>query len=251
MCNCIFQHDKFPDSSAKRFILQHPNRGMMNFKIEQELGLRIKSNAIVGIYGGNSDFPPNITHFKWLKIIRDEAVNITFRPSAIRYISTNHSFCCQGFSQMIPPNSFVHMFCHNPECHVMVEVSDQVEDVDGNECSNRVEESLPLALPLKDDNKAVVLFPTTQEVKQKCDSRCFEHGSCDNGNCTCSIGWNGKHCTIQGCHMGCHGNGECVREEDKWQCQCNTGWEGKDCSFATELICDDGLDNDGGKICFF
>jgi len=29
-----------------------------------------------------------------------------------------------------------------------------------------------------------------------CDARCGNHGQCKNGSCICSVGYNGKYCTL-------------------------------------------------------
>jgi hypothetical protein len=32
--------------------------------------------------------------------------------------------------------------------------------------------------------------------QRACHPRCTEHGTCRDGKCECSPGWNGEHCTI-------------------------------------------------------
>jgi len=32
--------------------------------------------------------------------------------------------------------------------------------------------------------------------QRACHPRCNEHGTCRDGKCECSPGWNGEHCTI-------------------------------------------------------
>lgn len=60
-------------------------------------------------------------------------------------------------------------------------------------------------------------------------------------------GWNGKHCTLEGCPGGCSGHGQCgVHSEGAWECRCYDGWDGKDCSVPMEQNCNDGKDNDKG-----
>lgn len=81
-----------------------------------------------------------------------------------------------------------------------------------------------------------------------CDQRCNEHGQCKNGTCLCVTGWNGKHCTLEGCPNLCSGHGQCrVNVDNAWECQCSDGWFGRDCSVQLELNCNDGRDNDKGK----
>ena len=82
-----------------------------------------------------------------------------------------------------------------------------------------------------------------------CDQRCNEHGQCKNGTCLCVTGWNGKHCTLEGCPNLCSGHGQCrVNVDNAWECQCSDGWFGRDCSVQLELNCNDGRDNDKGKL---
>lgn len=67
------------------------------------------------------------------------------------------------------------------------------------------------------------------------------------GTCLCVSGWNGKHCTLEGCPGGCSGHGQCgVHSEGAWECRCYDGWDGKDCSVPMEQNCNDGKDNDKG-----
>ena len=77
--------------------------------------------------------------------------------------------------------------------------------------------------------------------------RCSLHGQCKNGTCLCVTGWNGRHCTIQGCPATCSGHGACRSSfSGEWRCQCEAGWDGADCATRLETQCGDGLDNDGG-----
>lgn len=84
---------------------------------------------------------------------------------------------------------------------------------------------------------------------KQCDPRCNEHGQCKNGTCLCVTGWNGKHCTIEGCPNSCSGHGQCRFNGDgMWECRCDNGWDGPDCSLLLEQNCNDGRDNDKGNI---
>ena len=88
-----------------------------------------------------------------------------------------------------------------------------------------------------------------------CDPRCSYHGTCHDGDCTCDQGWQGSHCTLDGCPNACNGNGKCqkiqvqlqMKKKVTWSCQCNDNWTGEDCGIQLENVCDDGIDNDGGK----
>lgn len=91
---------------------------------------------------------------------------------------------------------------------------------------------------------------------------CNEHGQCKNGTCLCTAGWNGKHCTLEGCPRECSKHGQCKQASSAsssasssllvdaggWSCRCEKGWEGIDCNVALELDCDDGRDNDGDGL---
>lgn len=80
-----------------------------------------------------------------------------------------------------------------------------------------------------------------------CDARCNEHGQCKNGTCLCVTGWNGKHCTLEGCPASCSNHGQCrVSGEGLWECRCYDAWDGADCSVALEQNCSDNKDNDKG-----
>ena len=88
--------------------------------------------------------------------------------------------------------------------------------------------------------------------------RCELHGQCKNGTCLCVTGWNGRHCTIQGCPRMCSDHGRCTTGHfslpgagalsGDWRCECDLGWDGADCATRLETQCGDGVDNDGGEI---
>ena len=62
------------------------------------------------------------------------------------------------------------------------------------------------------------------------------------------IGWNGKHCTIEGCPSNCNGHGQCKANNAlEWECLCDSGWYGAGCYIYLEQDCSDRKDNDGGK----
>jgi hypothetical protein len=81
---------------------------------------------------------------------------------------------------------------------------------------------------------------------QTCDLRCSAHGVCSNGTCLCTNGWNGKHCTLEGCPGNCNGHGTCTMPtyQMAWECMCQTGWYGPGCNIELEQRCDDKVDND-------
>ena len=75
------------------------------------------------------------------------------------------------------------------------------------------------------------------------------HGQCKNGTCLCVTGWNGKHCTLQGCPQQCSNHGTCKADFlRQWRCHCNKGWEGEACDVKLETRCDDGYDNDNDGL---
>lgn len=80
--------------------------------------------------------------------------------------------------------------------------------------------------------------------------RCNEHGQCKNGTCLCVTGYNGRHCTLEGCLNGCSGHGQCRASGSgsagAWECRCYDGWDGPDCNIPVEQVCNDGRDNDKG-----
>lgn len=78
-------------------------------------------------------------------------------------------------------------------------------------------------------------------------TRCADHGQCKNGTCLCVTGWNGKHCTLEGCPNSCSGHGQCKANfEGLWECKCHQGWTGAECSVMMEQNCQDAKDNDKG-----
>lgn len=86
-------------------------------------------------------------------------------------------------------------------------------------------------------------------ISDKLVIRCNEHGQCKNGTCLCVTGWNGKHCTQEGCPNTCSGHGQCrVNADSLWECRCSDGWDGRDCSVLLEQNCNDGRDNDKGNL---
>ena len=66
------------------------------------------------------------------------------------------------------------------------------------------------------------------------------------------LGWNGKHCTLEGCPSNCNGHGQCKANNVlEWECLCDSGWYGAGCNIYLEQDCSDRKDNDGGKPCLF
>ena len=102
------------------------------------------------------------------------------------------------------------------------------------------------------------------------------NGRCnDRGKCICSLGFQGRFCTISACANNCSSHGQCVpvkidqtttnivvgNEDDEmdeeldnqnieYKCTCSIDWTGTDCSFRFERNCADDLDNDNGKFLF-
>ena len=61
-------------------------------------------------------------------------------------------------------------------------------------------------------------------------------------------GWNGKHCTLEGCPKGCSGHGQCKTNHAlEWECWCDSGWFGAGCDIPLERDCSDRRDIDQGK----
>ena len=66
--------------------------------------------------------------------------------------------------------------------------------------------------------------------------------------CYFSLGYNGKHCTLEGCPNNCNDNGQCkISHLGEWEGWCEEGWFGKGCDIYLEQDCSDRKDNDGGK----
>ena len=61
------------------------------------------------------------------------------------------------------------------------------------------------------------------------------------------LGWNGKHCTLEGCPKGCNAHGQCKTNHAlEWECWCDSGWFGPGCDIPMEQDCSDRKDNDQG-----
>ena len=82
---------------------------------------------------------------------------------------------------------------------------------------------------------------------QLCHPRCEKHGQCVNGSCICQQGWNGRHCSLEGCGQGCGGHGTCRHQGAGWACSCHDGWGGDTCQRRQETDCQDEIDNDKGE----
>ena len=53
------------------------------------------------------------------------------------------------------------------------------------------------------------------------------------------------------CPRNCSNHGECIRvSNQESRCQCDSPFTGSDCASGTEMICNDGIDNDAGPIRF-
>ncbi|KAL0972664.1 hypothetical protein UPYG_G00192610 [Umbra pygmaea] len=95
------------------------------------------------------------------------------------------------------------------------------------------------------------------KAAKACHPRCNEHGTCKDGKCECSPGWNGDFCSIahyldkvvkEGCPGLCTGNGRCTLGNGGWYCVCQLGWRGTGCETSMETVCSDGKDNDGDGL---
>ena len=62
------------------------------------------------------------------------------------------------------------------------------------------------------------------------------------------LGWNGKHCTLEGCPGNCNNHGQCKTNQNmEWECWCESGWFGPGCDIHLEQDCSDRKDNDEGE----
>lgn len=64
---------------------------------------------------------------------------------------------------------------------------------------------------------------------------------------TCSAVWHIHDVLTDGCPGLCNNNGRCVLDQNVWHCICQSGWRGLGCDVATETLCSDGKDNEGGR----
>lgn len=61
-------------------------------------------------------------------------------------------------------------------------------------------------------------------------------------------GWNGKHCTLEGCPGNCNRHGQCkTNDAMEWECWCESGYFGPGCDILMEQDCSDKRDNDQGE----
>ena len=59
------------------------------------------------------------------------------------------------------------------------------------------------------------------------------------------------HCKIilstDQCPRNCSNHGECIKvSNEESSCQCDSPFTGSDCASGTEMLCNDGIDNDAG-----
>ena len=87
-------------------------------------------------------------------------------------------------------------------------------------------------------------------TRDRCVMPLHVTGMCSNGTCLCTNGWNGKHCTMEGCPGNCGGHGTCSMPnyKQRWECLCESGWYGPGCDIRLEQNCDDRVDNDKGEL---
>lgn len=64
---------------------------------------------------------------------------------------------------------------------------------------------------------------------------------------SCSVVWHTCDMLTDGCPGLCNNNGRCVLDQNVWHCICQSGWRGLGCDVATETLCSDGKDNEGGR----
>lgn len=63
----------------------------------------------------------------------------------------------------------------------------------------------------------------------------------------CSAVWHVHDVLTDGCPGLCNNNGRCILDQNVWHCICQSGWRGLGCDVATETLCSDGKDNEGGR----
>ena len=83
---------------------------------------------------------------------------------------------------------------------------------------------------------------------ETCELKCLINGVCVNGTCICTPGFQGRNCEINNCPDSCSSHGVCDKVVNqmptKYQCVCSHGWTGSACEIASELLCNDDIDND-------
>ena len=60
-----------------QLVLFQPDFGKVNYRTEDDLGVRITSDSAVSIYGGTALSPPNMTNHDWLHFMEKEQVSTT------------------------------------------------------------------------------------------------------------------------------------------------------------------------------
>ncbi|XP_048090004.1 LOW QUALITY PROTEIN: teneurin-1 [Alosa alosa] len=87
----------------------------------------------------------------------------------------------------------------------------------------------------------VLVFTTSIETMDGCDTNCNGNGECVAGHCHCFTGFLGPDCSKDSCPVLCSGNGD----YEKGHCECHSGWKGAECDVQEDQCIDPTCSNHG------
>eukprot|EP00299_Pterocystis_sp_00344_P016449 c8259_g1_i1.p1 GENE.c8259_g1_i1~~c8259_g1_i1.p1 ORF type:complete len:583 (-),score=125.93 c8259_g1_i1:35-1783(-) len=153
-----------------------------------------------------------------------------------------HGIDCGQVDGVCPQNCSGHGLCHNGKCHCNFGFKDDdcstaFSPCGGcmfGTCSEAVDDSNPKCICQPNYTGHHCSIYNSSADPCAALNFCHGHGTCVNGTCACSTGFQGSDCASvapSGCPKYCSGNGICNFTTNS--CVCDATWTGADC--ATSL----------------